>query len=284
MPTRGSRGIRSYGEWRIDERVILLSSRWCEPRIADQTLHLLRRSAVGRVGSGYYVLLDHQRAKVVAAESQGDLPDLHPHCHPARLEIGDVVEDDAREGDGTEVLGRASFWLARHRRRVLGLQRPADECRESARARLHVPDSLQVFQALGKRLAQTVHHRNGRLHPFIVRELHNLEPPVSAGFLGRDDVSNALHENLSPSAWDRVEARLPQLSNHFDRIHPEQLGEEIDLARTEPVNVDRVIALDVAHQIEVPLERDVGIVPALDQYLNPAKRLELLDLGADLLE
>src|SRR5438445_1666731 len=44
------------------------------------------------------------------------------------------------------------------------------------------------------------------------------------------------------------------------------------------------MSLDVPHQIEVPLERDVGIVPTLHQDLHPAERLELLDLAADLLE
>ena len=54
--------------------------------------------------------------------------------------------------------------------------------------------------------------------------------------------------------------------------------------RREAVDVDRVVALDVAHQVEVPLERDVRIVPALEQDLHAADRLALVDLGADLLE
>ena len=50
------------------------------------------------------------------------------------------------------------------------------------------------------------------------------------------------------------------------------------------MDVDRVMLLDVAHQLEVPLERDVGVVPALEQDLHAADRLALVDLGADLLE
>ena len=45
-----------------------------------------------------------------------------------------------------------------------------------------------------------------------------------------------------------------------------------------------MVALDVAHQVEVPLERDVRVVPALDQDLHAAERLRLVDLRADLLE
>ena len=94
------------------------------------------------------------------------------------------------------------------------------------------------------------------------------------GLLGGDEVAHALNENLSTTAGNRIESRFAQRANHLDRIHPEQLGEEVDLARAEAVNVDRVIALDVLHQVEIPLERDVRVVPALDQYLHAAERLE----------
>src|SRR5262245_41482486 len=50
------------------------------------------------------------------------------------------------------------------------------------------------------------------------------------------------------------------------------------------MNVNGMIAFDVTHQVEVPLERDVRVVPALNQDLHAAERLRLLDLGADLLE
>src|SRR5207302_10005887 len=52
----------------------------------------------------------------------------------------------------------------------------------------------------------------------------------------------------------------------------------------EPVDVDGVVLLDVAQQVEIPRERDVGVVPTLDQDLHAAERLELVDLAADLLE
>jgi hypothetical protein len=65
---------------------------------------------------------------------------------------------------------------------------------------------------------------------------------------------------------------------------PEARREEVDLARAEAVDVDRVVRLDVAQQVQVPLERDVRVVPALDEDLDAAERLRLLDLLADLLE
>ena len=43
------------------------------------------------------------------------------------------------------------------------------------------------------------------------------------------------------------------------------------------------LRLDVAQQVEIPLERDVRVVPALHQDLDAAERLGLVDLRADLL-
>src|SRR2546429_9580569 len=50
------------------------------------------------------------------------------------------------------------------------------------------------------------------------------------------------------------------------------------------MDVDGVVLLDVAQQVEIPGERDVGVVPALDEDLYAAERLELVDLAADLFE
>jgi hypothetical protein len=44
------------------------------------------------------------------------------------------------------------------------------------------------------------------------------------------------------------------------------------------VDVDRVVPLDVAQQLQIPLERDVRVVAALDEDLHPAERLRLVDL------
>ena len=45
-----------------------------------------------------------------------------------------------------------------------------------------------------------------------------------------------------------------------------------------------MVTLDVAHQVQVPLERDVRVVAALDEDLDATERLGLLDLRTDLLE
>ena len=101
-----------------------------------------------------------------------------------------------------------------------------------------------------------------------------------------------LRATWSRTRWTRISPPPPGMESSpafiSSRITsrasmPEQLGEEIHFARAEAVDVDRVVPLDVAQQVEVPLERDVRVVPALDEDLHAAEGLGLLDLGADLL-
>ena len=141
-----------------------------------------------------------------------------------------------------------------------------------------------MLETLGESFSDAIHHRNGCLHALVVRQLHDLEPAIGAGLFRSDDVADALNEDLSPATRNRIESRFAQLADDVNCVQAEQLGEEINFTRTEPVNVDRVITLDVPHQVEVPLKRDIGVVPALNQDLHSAKRLELFDLGSNLLE
>ncbi len=84
-----------------------------------------------------------------------------------------------------------------------------------------------------------------------------------------------------PGIESRPAARSSRITS--TRLHAEHLREEIHFARAESVDVDRMMLLDVPHQLQVPLERDVRIVPALDQDLHAAECLGLVDLRADLL-
>src|SRR5688572_2012639 len=145
-----------------------------------------------RVGRGHDVLLDHQRSEVVASEAERDLPDFHSHRHPARLQVGNVVEDDPCDGHRAEILVSAGLWLIRHRRRVLGLKWPANESRKSARPRLYITYALEMLHSLGKSFADAVHHRDRGLHSLAVCKLHDLEPSVRAGLLSCHEVAHSL--------------------------------------------------------------------------------------------
>src|SRR2546425_12649747 len=122
---------------------------------------------------------------------------------------------------------------------TLWLQRPADERREAAGARLDLVHAEQVLDAVGRRLAQAVHHRDRRLQAQPVRRLHHLEPAVGPGLLLRDAVADLLHQDLAPAARDRAEARRDELADHLLERHPEAPREEIDLRRRKAMDLNR---------------------------------------------
>src|SRR5580692_405714 len=53
-----------------------------EARVADHTAQLFFRGLMMRAGRRDHVLLDHDAADVVAAETQSELADLEPGSHP----------------------------------------------------------------------------------------------------------------------------------------------------------------------------------------------------------
>src|SRR5207247_7900853 len=110
----------------------------------------------------------------------------------------------------------------------------------------------QMLDARGIRFAEAVHHRDRRAEAEAVGDLHYLEPPIRAGFLAGNLIAHTLHEDLAAAARNRVEPRRHQLPDDLLDRHAEPAGEEIDLRRREAVDVDRMVALDVAQQVEIP--------------------------------
>src|SRR6478735_6903542 len=95
MPTRVMRLSRRLGL--LDHRVVLPAAAGLVARVPNEAVDLGQGGAVGGAGGGDHVLLHHQAAVVVGAEAEGDLSHLVPHGHPARLQIGHVVQHDPAE-------------------------------------------------------------------------------------------------------------------------------------------------------------------------------------------
>jgi hypothetical protein len=113
--------------------------------------------------------------------------------------------------------------------------------------------------------------------------LHS-EPLLGLGLLPGDALPHFVHQDFAAPARNAVQSGAAELADHRRHRESKPLAKEDDLGRGKSVNVDRVVSLDVPHQIEIPLERDIRIVPALEQDLDASDRFALLDLGPDLLE
>src|SRR5690606_770949 len=116
------------------------------PRPADQVDDLQPVGAVLRAGGGDHVRLQHARAEVVRAVVQGQLADLLAGGQPGALDVGDVVEEQAGDGDHPQVLEQRGLGAALQVV-VLRLVGVRNEGAEAAGAVLHVPDHAQVLDA-----------------------------------------------------------------------------------------------------------------------------------------
>jgi len=73
---------------------------WDEAGVADDAAELFFGGAVVGAGGGDDVLLDHDAAHVVAAETETELAGLEALGHPGRLDVVDVVEVEAGKRQG----------------------------------------------------------------------------------------------------------------------------------------------------------------------------------------
>ena len=169
--------------------------------------------AVARAGRADDVLLDHHAAHVVGAEGEAELPDLAALRHPRRLQVVEVVEDDARERERAQVVDAGRLDAAALG--VLGLVAPGDERGEAAGLVLQIAQPHHVLDALLVRLHRPVHHRRRRAQAGAVRLAHDVEP-----FVGRrlavavQQLADAIDEDLGAAAGNAVEAGGNQPLDH----------------------------------------------------------------------
>ena len=135
-------------------------------------------------------------------------------------------------------------------------------------------------------LDRAIHHRRGRAKPRVVRLAHHAQPLVRRRLaVAVQQLPHAVHEDLGASAWNAVEAGGDEPRD--DRGHG-QLRHARDmqhLGRRQRVQLEvRVACLHGTKQVLVPRDRQIGVVPALQQELTAADADGLVDLAEDLVE
>src|SRR5262249_10848689 len=156
---------------------------------------------------GDNILLDHQAAHVIGPKEQGELSDLQSLRHPGRLDIRDIVEVESSNRLRAQILESASGPNV-GQGRVLGLEGPADERRETARLVLELTQSLQMLDALGKRLDVAEHHRAGRTSAQRVPGAVDLQPLLREYLVDGDRLADAVRQDLGAAARQAAHASV----------------------------------------------------------------------------
>src|SRR5674476_777517 len=156
----------------------------------------LRGVDAGRMAD---LLLDHRSVEVVDAEHERDLGQLEADIDPEGLDMAEVVEHQAADGEHPEIV--ETRWpgeLAEPG--VSGLERERDEGVEAAAVVLQLAQPEHVVGELGRRLDVAVEHRRVRLEADRVRGAHDVEPLPAADLALADEVAHAPAKHLGATA------------------------------------------------------------------------------------
>ena len=135
-----------------------------------------------------------------------------------------------------------------------------------------------MLDAILNRLDVAEHHRRAGIQTQPMRHIHDFEPVVAHRLERRNFLAHAVHENFPAAAGNRAQPGLHEIADDFLQRLVEHFAEMDELARAEPVDVDlRKLRFDVREQIEIPLLRQLRMMPALHQNLRAAQRDGLLD-------
>ena len=114
-----------------------------------------------------------------------------------------------------------------------------------------------------------------------VRLAHDPEPLRGGRLLRRDDLADAVDEDLGAAAGDRVEPGVAQARQRLGDRELGAAGGVLHLGGRERVQVDLVARLDRREEILVVVHPEIGMVAALHEQAGAAERERLLDLLED---
>ena len=206
------------------------------------------------------------------------------------MDVRDVVEIDAAERLHPQVFAAADGRGAELRVADAGglvfdvLKSPADECGEAASFVLLNAQAIQMLDAIFERFDVAEHHRAARIQPQLVRDVHDLQPRVGFAFQRSDAVAHRVHEDFAAAAGDAAESGVLEFRDDLAQRHLEYFGKMLKLWRAETVDIDvRIFRADVRKHVEIPLDAELRMVPALQQNLHAADGGEFVELLIQLL-
>lgn len=281
-------GARSGGGdgwrgWLFNEPVPIVALPGFVTEVANQSVHVGDAHSVFGAGFGDDVFFYHDAAEVVCAEFQCDLPDLGPLRDPRALNILEIVEVNPAERLSAEVFVRTG--RRQLQARVCGLESPANESCEPSGPVLLLPDPLQVQKAVIDGFNVPEHHGCRRVQSEPVCSVHDLEPLICGGLAGRQLRSNPINQNLGAAAGNRAEPCGSQKAYQVCDRDFVQSAQMDDLIWAETVDVNlRETALDMRQHVHIPLEAQLGMMPALQKNLRSAESDCLLDFPVQLIK
>ena len=139
------------------------------------------------------MLFKEDRADVVAAKAQTHLQNLEALRRPGALQILDVVEVEAADGEGLEVL--YGGWLGDVQWDISRLMSERGEGREASGLLLQVAEDFEVVDALRHGFTDPEDHGRGGAEAKLVGRAMDADPIGGGTFIGGGLAANLIVQN-----------------------------------------------------------------------------------------
>src|ERR1700730_4806402 len=231
---------------------------------ADQALEFAARGELSRLGAGIVInlLLNYCAVQVVGPKAQGDLRDARREHYPIRLDVVEVVEQQARNGDGFKIViprRRGQMRESRIRR----VKRQRNECSEAVRFILQFTQGQKMIDALFFRFDVAVKHRSVGAQADFMRRARDVEPLLAADLVVADNFPHPRMKNFGAAAGQRVHARILERQESVANRKLGDAREVSHLDHRERFQVHcRAAFFQAAHQVEEIFKWQIGMEAA----------------------
>src|SRR5258705_5658652 len=253
-----------------------------EAGVRDDAAEFVFVGAIFHAGGEDYVFFDQDAADVIGAELQSDLTDFDSGGEPAGLDVIDVVEIEAADGERFQIVDRGGFLHFFAERGVFRGEHPGDEGGKASSIFLNAANAVKVVDAMAKFFAAAEHHGGGGAQSEGMGDAMDFFPIVAGAFEARDFGANFVVENFRAAARDGLQAGVHQALNgfahaDFGNFSVAQVfggGEEVQMTL-------RKARFQRALQIFVVADLQVGMQSALQQNSGAAELQHLFNFRVD---
>ncbi len=213
-------------------------------------------------------LFDDGAINIVGAEAERDLRHARSHHHPIGLDVGDVVEHQARHRDVADV-GEAGGLTDVLERRIVGMEGQRDEGDEAAGFILQGAQLDQVIDAVRVVLNVAVEHGAIGAQAELVRGARGFDPIVAIDLVIANDASDGWREDFGAAAGQRIHAGIAQALQGFADADLRAARQICDLDHGERFQMDVGEArLEAAQHLAIPIEGQLGMQTTHDVELG----------------
>jgi hypothetical protein len=256
-----------------------------EAGVGDDAAKFAFVGAVANAGGIHNIFFDQNTADVVRTELQTDLADFYSGSEPAGLNVIDVVEIEAADGERFQIIDSGSFLNFFSEWRVVGRENPRNESGEAAGVFLNAANALEVIDAVAQLFAAAEHHGGSSTQAELVRGAMHIFPIIAGAFEARDLGADFIIKNFCAAAGDRLQAGVHQSANGVFDAQFADFSDAKNFRRGKTVQMNSGIALlDGAEKIFVVIDLQIGMQAALKQNAVAAELEHLLDLLENFLE